>query len=104
MVTCMCVVQGEQAPDRRQEEMKTLLQGFSDRAFGEAAQIAWLPVPPGNGFTAGKPSSSSVVAFTANQPLGAEQRETLLRELASLWTEETGCSLDEIVAVISDPT
>ena len=28
----------------------------------------------------------------------------LLRELATRWTEEVGCSLDEIVAVISDPS
>ena len=67
------------------------------------AQITWIPVAPGNGFTEGRPSTSSVVSFTANEALSPERRETLLRDLVGRWTQQTGSSIDEIVAVIADP-
>ena len=103
MINCTCFVQEGQAPDRQQSEMQTLLRDFASKSFGGDAQIAWVPVAQGNGFTEGKPSSSSVVSFTADAPLQPQRRESLLRELVELWTARTGCSVDEIVAVIADP-
>ena len=103
MVNCTCVVQEGQAPDVALGEIHNLLNEFASAAFGQPAQIAWVPVAPGNGFTAGKASTSSVVSFTANEPLERERREKLLRELVAVWTGETGCTADEIVAVIADP-
>lgn len=103
MISCTCVVQEGQAPDRSQAEIASLLNNFTARSFGQDAQIAWLSVPAGNGFTAGKPSSSSIVSLSADAPLDRDRRESLLHELVMLWTSETGCSVDEIVAVITDP-
>ncbi len=103
MINCTCFVQAGQSPDLHKEDLSALLNRFATARLGEAAQIAWIPVPKGNGFTAGKPSTSSVVAMTANENLTPERRESLLREFVTLWTNETGCSVDEIVAVISDP-
>ena len=103
MINCTCFVQEGQAPDENQDQLKAVLGGFSQSSFGEDAQIAWIPVAAGSGFTEGKPSTSSVVSITAAEPLAANRRETLLRELVRLWTNETGCSVDEIVAVIADP-
>lgn len=104
MINCTCIVQADQAPDRSQADLKALLRTFTNSAFGASAQIAWIPVPQGNGFTAGKPSTSSIISMTADQPLNTEHRESLLRELVGLWTAETGCSVDEVVAVIADPS
>ena len=103
MISCTCIVQEGQTPDQNKGGLQAVLNGFTDAAFGENAQIAWIPVGQGNGFTEGKPSTSSVVSMTANKPLEADQRETLLRELVGLWTQETGCTVDEVVAVIADP-
>ena len=104
MVSCTCVVQEGQSPDLHKDEIQGVINSFVTRSFSEEANIAWIPVAPGNGFTAGKPSSSSVVSITANRPLPRDRREALLRELVALWTENTDCSEDEIVAVVSDPT
>ncbi len=104
MINCTCIVQEGQTPDLRKGEMLNLLNRFASASFGEEAQTAWVPVAPGHGFTAGKPSTSSVVSITSNEPLNPERRESLLRELVALWTDETGCTVDEVVAVISDPT
>jgi len=103
MINCTCVVQEGQLPDLRKGEMQSILNSFASRSFGQEAQIAWIPVAEGNGFTAGKSSTSSVVSFTAHEQLSPERRDTLLRELVALWTERTGCTVDEIVAVIADP-
>ena len=103
MVNCTCFVQEGQSPDQHRGDIQTLLNTFTSASFGEDAQISWIPVAPGNGFTAGRPSTSSVVSITSNEPLNPERRESLLRQLVALWTENTGCSIDEIVAVISDP-
>ena len=103
MISCTCFVQEGQSPDQHRENIQGLLERFTSTSFADQAQIAWIPVAPGNGFTAGAPSTSSVVAMTANEPLEPSRRELLLREFVDLWTAETGCSIDEIVAVISDP-
>lgn len=103
MINCTCIVQAGQTPDQNEAELKAVLSGFTTGSMGEAAQVAWIPVAPGNGFTEGKPSTSSIVSLTANEPLSPNKRESLLRELVDIWTLNTGCSVDEIVAVISDP-
>ncbi len=103
MINCTCVVQEGQSPDQNRGHIEDVLNSFASDSFRETTRIAWLQVAPGNGFTAGKPSTSSVVSMTANEPLSPERRETLLRKLVSLWTESTGSTVDEIVAVIADP-
>ncbi len=103
MIHCTCVVQEGQKPDARKKSIYDLLNRFSSDSFGEVAQIVWIPVAPGNGFTANKPSTSSVISITANKPLSEERRELLLRKLVHLWSAETECTIDEVVAVLADP-
>ena len=103
MINCLCVIQQGQGPDQQRDELAAALNTYTEAHFADSVQVNWLPVPEGGGFTAGKPSTSSVVSMTANENLPQARRETLLRELVALWTNKTGCSIDEIVAVIADP-
>ena len=103
MINCTCFVQAGQQPDLQKTELHGLLNRFTTTAFDAEAQVAWIPVPKGSGFTAGQPSTSSVVSMTASEPLSPARREALLRQFVALRTDETGCSVDEVVAVISDP-
>ena len=103
MVTCTCMVQAGQNPARRKAQLTQALEGFSQRAFGTAAQIGWITVEPGAAFTACEASTSSIVSFAAAEPLEQAHRAALLGELCELWSETTGCSTHEVVAVISDP-
>ena len=104
MIICSCLVQAGQSPDLHRTEIQGLVREFTDRSFGEDAQITWTAVAQGDGYTAGEPSTSSVISIVANEPLSPPRREALLREFVALWTEATGSSVDEIVAVIADPT
>ncbi len=103
MTRCLCLVQQDQTPEAKRAQLQQGLQRFSEGAFGQAADITWISVPAGSGFTAAAPSTSSIVSFTADQPIEQDERVSLLGELCDLWMQETGCSLAEIVAVISDP-
>ncbi len=103
MIRCMCLVQEGQTPEKKQVPLQRLLNEFSERAFGQPASVIWTSVAARSGFTAAKPSTSSIVSMTAAEPVAQETRMTLLSELCDLWMQETGCSLDEIVAVINDP-
>ena len=101
---CTCLVQEGQAPDHNQSALSAALSDFVTRSFEREININWIRVAPGCGFTAGEPSTSSIVSMTAPTPLEQPEREALLRQLCDLWMEHTGCSLNEIVAVINDPT
>lgn len=103
MINCSCLVQEGQAPDLHKDEIQDSIRDFIAKSFGDDAQITWAAVGEGNGFTAGKTSTSSVVSIAAPEPLSQERRETLLQDFVSIWTSKTGNSIDEIVAVIADP-
>ncbi len=103
MINCSCLVQEGQSPDLKKTEIQAAIQEFTVRSFGLEARIVWTPVAAGNGFTAGKPSTSSVVSITSNEKLSPARRQSLLQEFVALWTTETGSTIDEIVAVITDP-
>ncbi len=103
MIRCMCIVQEDQGPAQNQAGMKRLLNDFSQRAFGEPADIHWIEVPKTNGFTAGGPSTSSIVSLTALEPVAQDTRTELLQELCAAWSGATGCSINEVVGIINDP-
>ena len=103
MIQCMCIVQQGQKPNQQRDELSQLLNSFAEDSFGAKAEIDWIVVSAGNGFTAAKPSTSSIVAFTAPDPVEQGQRVALLTQLCDRWMTATGCSLNEIVAAINDP-
>ncbi|MEL6875139.1 MAG: hypothetical protein AAGM33_06635 [Pseudomonadota bacterium] len=57
---------------------------------------------PGGGYTATKPSTSSIVSLAADNPVERSQRIAIPEKLCDIWSGETGCSLDEIVGDIND--
>lgn len=103
MIACTCMVQEGQVPDASADALRARLDAFSRQAFGAPMQIRWVRITPGNGFTAGVPSTSSIVSIEANAALDQTRREALMKDVCDLWMDETTCSLDEIVAVLTDP-
>ena len=91
------------ARPQNQTDIKRLLNDFSERAFGNSADIIWIEVPKTNGFTAGGPSTSSIVSLTALEPVAQDRRTELLTDLCAVWSGATGCSINEVVGIINDP-
>ena len=98
-----CIVQEGQISSETETALKGRLIDFSKEAFGESAIFNWLVVPARSGFTAGEPSTCSFVLALSNQVLDKKSRTKLLRDICEIWMDETGCSLDEVVAAIGDP-
>lgn len=103
MTPCTCLVQDGQISAQTQAALRSKLDVFTQSAFGHPAQFNWIAVPEGSGFTAAKPSTSSLVSVQAGEALAQDRRTRLLNDLCDLWMAETGCSMNEIVGVISDP-
>ncbi|MEM9172101.1 MAG: hypothetical protein AAGA84_05285 [Pseudomonadota bacterium] len=103
MISCNCIVQAGQISADVESTLRTRLSELAINAFGEPAEVSWLVIQQGSGFTAAKPSTSSIISMTANRALPQAERAALLQTLCELWAQETEVTLDEVVGVISDP-
>ena len=103
MISCNCIVQAGQVSAETEAKLRSSLSAFAERAFGEPAQINWRVVPEFSGFTAAKPSTTSVISMAANRPVPQPERAALLKEMCELWIGETKRTIDEMLGVISDP-
>ena len=103
MIPCTCLVQEGQFSSGTQSALRSKLNGFAYEAFGAGVDINWIEVPKTGGFTASKPSTSSLILMQAPAAVAQEKRAALLSELCHNWMAETGQTLNEIVGVISDP-
>ena len=59
-------------------------------------------MPRGRFFTAGKPSTSSIIAGTVPAGTPNELRHRLLAEITALWCETTGCTPHQVVVTAAD--
>ncbi|QLC22414.1 hypothetical protein HFP51_09630 [Parasphingopyxis sp. CP4] len=103
MINCTCIVQADQISAETQAALRSSLDDFTTRNFDAPATINWVEIHKGSGFTATKPSTSSIVSVAGPSSLEQSARVSLLDELCGLWSRETGCTLNEIVGVVNDP-
>ena len=68
----------------------------------EAVAVDFTELARGRFFTAGKPSTSSIVAGTVPSGTSTAQRHRLLSGITALWCETTGCTPHEIVVSAGD--
>lgn len=103
MTETMCLVQHGQISGAQEERLRAETSAFAERHFGAPAQIDWITVPEGSGFTEGEPSTSVLVTMRSDRALSPSEREPLLCELGDIWRAHAARSPDEVVTVISDP-
>lgn len=103
MIPCTCLVQEGQLSSSTESALRSKLDGFAYESFGVGIDINWIEVPKTGGFTASKPSTSSLVLIQAPAAIPQDRRAILLEELCKGWAAETGQTLHEVVGVISDP-
>ena len=103
MIPVMCVTQEGLLSADAAATLKAEIGAFTGRAFDEQADIDWIVVPAGSGFTAAEPSTSLIASMQANRPLQAPERIALLRELSDMCMREANRTKNEVVASIRDP-
>lgn len=100
-----CIIQEGQAADREREALAEGLRQIGAEAFGDdpgATEISWIAVKKGFAWTAGEPSTSSIVIRSVPVGLPLEEREAFMRKVCTLWETGTGCSINEIVVTAWD--
>ncbi|MDA4845166.1 hypothetical protein [Hoeflea poritis] len=99
----MCLVQEGQISTENELRLKAQINDFSQRAFAAPADIDWIVVPSGNGFTAAAPSKSVIASLHANRALSRDERVAFLGELCDICMTRTGLSANEVVTSIRNP-
>jgi phenylpyruvate tautomerase PptA (4-oxalocrotonate tautomerase family) len=91
------------------EAVRPALAGGIRRAYAalfgvpaEAVAVEFTELARGRFFTAGRPSSTSIVAGTVPSGTAAARRERLLSEITALWCRTTGCTPHEVVVSAGD--
>jgi hypothetical protein len=100
-----CLVQAGQTAEREQARLSEGLRRLAQEAFAddpERVEIRWIAVPEGFGFTAGQPSTSSLVIRSVPVGFADAQRERFMSKVTRLWQDVTGCSADQIVVTALD--
>lgn len=99
-----CIYQQQQIDASLQQALEGALVQFASKRYGFEIPVHWLAIAEGNGYSAGEPSRVSVLNMHSPERLDQSEREQLLHELSSVWRGVSGCSVDELVVVVSDPT
>ena len=100
-----CIIQEGQAADQRIDSLEAGLKRLAQDFFGDdpaAVNIRWTRQAPGWAWTAGEPSTSSIVVRSVPVGFDDAERERFLHAVCDLWVDTTGCSVNEIVATAFD--
>ncbi len=99
------IVQEDQTPASVQAELGEGLKRIGRELLGDSAagaEITWVSIPEGFGFTAGVPSTSSLVVRSVPVGFPDAEREAFMTRVCDLWKEVAGCSTDEIMVTAWD--
>ena len=105
MADYVCIAQQGQTPEKKQAELSAGLKNIAVEQLGQATdevEVRWLSVNEGFGFTAGLPSTATLVARSVPVGFPQDERVQLMTRICDLWQEVTGCSTNEIVVTVLD--
>lgn len=100
MVSVMCLVQEGQTSLATETGLKARIGEFTQSAFSAPADIDWIVVPTGAGFTGAAPARSVIVSLCSNHSLSQNEHVALLKELSELCAVQTRCSIGDVTAII----
>ncbi len=98
MIRCSCLIQAGQIAQGQQTNLEAGLEKITQTYFSDAADVGWTQIAQGSGFTDAKPSKSSIISMSVPADTAQETRVDVLRAICDLWTAETGCHVDDVVA------
>lgn len=100
-----CMVQEGQAAARARDRLAEGLTRLAAETFGDTpddVEIRWITIKKGFGFTAGKPSTSSLIARSVPPGFDDARRAAFMADVSGLWQDVTGCAADEVVVTTLD--
>ncbi len=98
-----CIIQRDQSAATCVAELEAGLHEIHAKHFAdEPTTVSWRRLPPGDMFTEGKPSTSSIVSCVLGCATSLPEREAFLRAVCELWTSTTGCTDHEVVVAVTE--
>lgn len=98
MIRCSCLIQAGQVAEKQQTNLEAGLTKIAQTYFSDSAEVGWTHIAKGSGFTDSKPSQSSIISMQVPADTVQETRVEVLHAICDLWTAETGCHVDDVVA------
>ncbi len=105
MADYVCIAQEGQSSERNRVVLDEGLKRIAVQLLGQDAadaEISWIGVREGFGFTAGRPSTSTLVIRSVPVGFPDDRRTELMTAICDLWQEVTGCTTNEIVVTVID--
>ena len=96
MMICYCLIQEGQLSQENVSRLEKSIENIVQEHLASGVKQSWVVIPKGNGWKAGEPSTTSLVPLTTPD-IEQAARIDLLGAIRDLWTEVTGCSVDEIM-------
>ena len=91
--------QQEHQPTEHKETLASGLKAITKQMFGRDVSdsgVSWNVVPKGFGFTAGEPSSSTVVLCGMPDNTEYDQRVEFMERINDLWVRTTGIDANKL--------
>jgi len=95
-----CMVQEGHAAERERHRLSEGLALLAEETFGDTpaqVEIRWITIRKGFGFTAGQPSTSSLIIRSVPAGFDNTRRTAFMTKVCDLWQSVTGCAADEVV-------
>ena len=96
MMICYCLIQEGQLSQDNVSRLEKGIENIVQEHLASGVKPSWVVIPKGNGWIGGEPSTSSLVLLTTPD-IEQAARVELLGAIRDLWTEVTGCSVDELM-------
>ncbi len=96
MINGICLIQEGQISEDVQSVLTEGISAITHTQFGDTADLTWINIADGDGWTSGKPSSTSVVMLLT-PPIDQDHREKVMTLLCDHWTISTGCDVNKIL-------
>ncbi len=106
LLTATCMVQEGRIPSEQRPALESALKKAVRTHVGPEARltVAWLTIPRGSGYAAGKPSTSSMVQIAVPDGFDQTAREALMRQVNDRWCHITRQSPFELLIGATDKT
>jgi len=107
MLLSTCMVQEGQLPtDEQRDELEHALKTVVRDHVGPKARlaVAWMTIPKGSAYSAGKPSTSSLVQVGVPDGFNQSAREALMHDVNDRWCAITGQTPFELLVGAMDQT
>lgn len=100
MAKYIATIQEGHEAEGLQEELTAGLKDIAASTLGderESTEVKWKVIPKGFGWTAGRPSNSSVLLCVVPEKLQFKTRATFMTRVNDLWVEKTGADSNELL-------